>query len=118
MHIKSLLRRIHTVAKKTFFQHVGSTPIVPISAKILGIFICLILLSNFTTNFINLRLSQRQVIKLTNNVLVNQLKDLYSAAGNQYQISLYSQNRDDSIQAIEATDRKSTRLRSSHQIIS
>lgn len=94
------------MAKKTIFQHVGTTPIVPISAKILAIFICLLLLSNFTTNFINLRLSQRQVIKLTNTVLVNQLKDLYSTATNQFQISLYSQNRDESMDALAATAAK------------
>ena len=88
------------MAKRTIFQHVGKTPIVPISAKILFIFICLLLLSNFMTNFINIRLSQRQVINLTNTVLVNQLKDLYTTAGNQYQISLYSQNRDDSLKAV------------------
>lgn len=88
------------MSKRTVFQHVGKTPIVPISAKILFIFICLLLLSNFMTNFINLRLSQRQVITLTNTVLVNQLKDVYTTAGNQYQISRYSQNRDDSLKAI------------------
>jgi class 3 adenylate cyclase len=88
------------MAKRTIFQHVGKTPIVPISAKILFIFICLLLLSNFMTNFINIRLSQRQVINLTNTVLVNQLKDLYTTASNQYQISLYSQNRDDSLKAV------------------
>jgi len=88
------------MAKKTVFQHVGNTPIIPISAKILGIFICLLLLSNFMTNFINLRLSQRQVITLTNTILVNQLKDLYTTADNQYQISRYSQNPDDSLKSL------------------
>ena len=89
------------MSNKTIFQRVGKTPIIPISAKILAIFICLLLLSNFMTNFINLRLSQRQVITLTNTLLVDQLKDLYTTAGNQYQISRYSQNKDESLRTIE-----------------
>lgn len=88
------------MSRKTIFQHVGNTPIIPISAKIVTIFICLLLLSNAITNFINLRLSQKQVIELTNAVLVNQLKDMYTTAGNQYQISLYSQNRSDALKAL------------------
>ncbi|MFA6938168.1 MAG: adenylate/guanylate cyclase domain-containing protein [Treponema sp.] len=92
--------------KKTVFQHVGKTPIIPISVKILIIFICLLLMSNFATNFINLKLSQRQVINLNNTIMVNQLKDLYSTACNQYQISMYSQNHNDSLNAISESAKK------------
>ena len=77
-------------AKRTLFQHVGKTPIIPISAVILAIFLALILLSTFTTNFLTVQLFQRQVVTLTNSVLVNQLKDLYTAASNQYQVVSFS----------------------------
>ncbi len=82
------------------FQRVGDTPIIPISAKILVIFIMLLLLSNFMTNFINLSLSQRKVIQLTNEILVGKLKTLYNAADNQYQISLYAQDEASSVQSL------------------
>lgn len=91
---------------KKLIQRVGKTPIIPISAKILIIFICLLLMSNFVTNFINIRLSQRQVITLNNSIMVNQLKDLYSTASSQYQIGMYSQNHDDSLRAISESAKK------------
>ncbi|MBQ2600806.1 MAG: adenylate/guanylate cyclase domain-containing protein [Treponema sp.] len=88
------------------FQKVGKTSIVPISAKILTVFIILILLSCLSTNFITLVFTQRQTIALTNELLVYHLSDLYTNASNQYQISLYSQEREESIDSIvEAASR-------------
>ena len=89
--------------RHTFFQHAGSTPIIPISAKILTIFISLILLSNFMTNFMSLQLSQRQIINLTNTVLVDRLKELYTNAGSQYQLASFSHNTDAACKALEVT---------------
>ena len=74
------------------FQRVGNTKIVPIGLKILLIFICLILLSNLATNIITIQLSQNQIIKLNNQVMVEQLKELYNSSSNQYQIYTYSNN--------------------------
>ena len=78
------------------FSRVGKTRIIPIGLKILLIFIVLILLSNFATNYISLQLSQRQIINLNNTIMVEQLKELYSNSSNQYQIYTYSGNEDDS----------------------
>ena len=83
-----------------FFSRVGKTRIIPIGLKMLLIFICLILLSNFITNFISLQLNQRQIINLNNTIMVSQLKELYNTSSNQYQIYLYSGNRDESIDAL------------------
>ena len=76
------------MGRRSFFQKVGNTKIIPISLKIVAIFTCLLLLSNFATNCINLILNQRQIIKLNNEIMVSQLKDIYTAANNQYQIVL------------------------------
>ena len=58
------------MSRKTgFFSKVGKTRIIPIGLKILLIFICLILLSNFATNYISLQLSQRQLINLNNTIM-------------------------------------------------
>lgn len=82
------------MSKKTgLFSKVGKTRIIPIGLKILLIFICLILLSNFATNYISLQLTQRQLINLNNTIMVEQLKELYNNATNQYQIYLYTNNK-------------------------
>lgn len=90
------------LAKKKFFQYVGKTPIIPISLKILLIFIPLILMSSFMTNLISVQLSQRQVTELTNRLTVTQLKELYKTAGNQYQIYSYKKNKEDCVAALES----------------
>lgn len=92
--------------RNRFFQYVGDTPIIPISSKILLVFITLLLLSNFFTNFVNLQLNQRQIINLTNQNLVNQLKEIYTTATNQYEIYKYSQDKDESINSIIDTAKK------------
>lgn len=79
----------------------GKTPIVPISLKILVIFILMLLLSNFMTNFLSISLSERQKTALTNRLIVNQLKEMYITAGNQYQIYSYSKERDECIESLK-----------------
>jgi class 3 adenylate cyclase len=91
------------LAKKRFFQYVGDTPIIPISVKILAIFISLILMSNFMTNFISVQLSQRQVTELTNRLTVTQLKELYKNASSQYQIYSYKKNKDECLETLKNT---------------
>ena len=94
------------MAKKRFFQYVGDTPIIPISVKILAIFIPLILMSNFMTNLISVQLSQRQVTELTNRLTVTQLKELYKNASSQYQIYSYKKNKDECLDALKMTARE------------
>lgn len=85
---------------KSPFQKVGSTKIIPISLKLLMIFVSLLMLSNFATNFVNSFLSRAQIIKLNNSIMVSQLKDIYTAAGNQYQILTFTANREESVRAL------------------
>lgn len=94
------------MSKKKIFQRVGQTRIIPISFKILAIFTVLLLLSNFATNTINLILSQRQIINLNNTIMVSQLKDLFSAAGNQYQIYSFSGDRNGCIESLKNVAKK------------
>ncbi|WP_318659168.1 adenylate/guanylate cyclase domain-containing protein [Treponema sp.] len=91
------------MAKKKVFQYVGNTPIIPISVKILVIFVFLILLSNFMTNFLSIHLSEKQKTELTNQLMINQLKELYINAGNQYQIYAYSKEKDKCIESLIRT---------------
>ncbi len=95
---------------KSPFQKVGQTNIIPISLKLLVIFVSLLLLSNFATNFVNSFLSRAQIIKLNNSIMVSQLKDIYTASGNQFQILTFTGNRDDSIKALSATAKRGFEL--------
>ena len=81
--------------------------IKPISFKILTIFVCLLLLSNFATNFVNLSLSRKQLITLNNTVMVSELKDIYTAASNQYQIFTFTGDKEKSVEAIKSTAERS-----------
>ncbi|MBQ3649050.1 MAG: adenylate/guanylate cyclase domain-containing protein, partial [Treponema sp.] len=81
----------------------GKTPIIPLSARILVIFISLILMSNFMTNLISIQMTQRQVIELTNKLTVTQLKDIYKNAQNQYQVYSYKHNKNECVQAMESS---------------
>ena len=87
--------------KKGFFSKVGKTRIVPIGLKILLIFITIILLSNFATNFLSIQLSKKQIINLNNTIMVEQLKELYTNATNQFQIYNYSDDKDESLEALQ-----------------
>ncbi len=102
------------MSKKQFFQRVGDTRIIPISFKIVVIFSILLLLSNFATNTINLIMSQRQVIKLNNEIMVSRLKDLYSAAGNQYQIYSFNGERQNCINALKSVSKNGFELPKSY----
>ncbi len=90
-----------SLRKPVLFFRVGKTRVIPISLKILLVFICIILLSNFATNFISLKLSKRQIINLDNTIMVEQLKELYTNSSNQYQIFLYSSNKYDTAEAMK-----------------
>lgn len=80
--------------KKGLFSKVGNTVIIPLRIKILAIFISLIVLSNFATNFISIQFTQKEIINLNNTIMVQQLKELYTNAANQFQIYAYSGDKD------------------------
>lgn len=87
-------------AKNSLFSKVGKTRIIPLGLKILIIFITIILLSNFATNYLSIQLSKKQIINLNNTIMVEQLKELYTNATNQFQIYNYSDNKEESLEAL------------------
>ena len=87
--------------KKGLFSKVGKTRIIPLGLKILIIFITIILLSTFATNYLSIQLSKKQIINLTNTIMVEQLKELYTNATNQFQIYNYSEDKEESLNALE-----------------
>ncbi len=86
--------------RPVIFQKVGKTSIIPISAKLVFVFFIMMLLSNFSTNYINILLNQGQLVVLTNQLLIRDLKDLYSNAGNQYEIYRFSSDLDECVKTM------------------
>lgn len=82
-------------------QKVGNTWVVPVTVKILIIFVCMLLFSTLSSSFVLITLSQRQVINLTNTIMVDKLKELYSNASNQWQIYQYSQKKDECLDSLK-----------------
>lgn len=85
----------------SLFSRVGKTKIIPIGLKILLIFISIIFLSNFATNFISIQFTQREIINLNNTIMIEQLKELYNNASNQFQIYLYSGNEEEGFNSLK-----------------
>lgn len=91
--------------KGWFFFKVGNTRIIPLSVKLVSVFIVLLLLSNFVTNFINLQMNQRQITILSNKILVSQLKDIFTVTQNQYKIYEFSKDIDSALDAIQTASK-------------
>lgn len=80
---------------------VGKTKVVPISIKILAVFIVLMLLSTFASNIISSMLSQHLVSELSATILADNLKQVFITATNQFQVFKYSGDKDSSINIIK-----------------
>ena len=93
--------------KGWFFFKVGNTRIIPLSVKLVSVFIVLLLLSNFVTNFINLQMNQRQITIMSNKILVSQLKDIYTVTQNQYKTYEFSKDMEGALSAIETVSKNS-----------
>ena len=78
--------------EKILGTKISGVRVVPIATKIIALFAVFILVSNFSSNFINLTLNRGELLKLTNRLLVKDLKELYGQASNQYDIFEYSKN--------------------------
>jgi adenylate cyclase len=102
-----------SMKKGLFFLKVGKTRIIPLSVKLVSVFVVLLLLSNFATNFINLQMNQRQITILSNKILVSQLKDIYTVVQNQYKVYEFSKDIDSSLQAIEMVSRNALSYKNS-----
>ncbi|MDR0644119.1 MAG: adenylate/guanylate cyclase domain-containing protein [Treponema sp.] len=79
--------------KRGLFQKIGDTSIVPISTKIVIIVSVLLLISNFATNYLTISLVRRETMEMNSRLLSRELKEIYINAGNQYQIFLFSGNK-------------------------
>ncbi len=74
---------------------------VPVTVKIVISFALFILISNFVTNYINLVLNRTELYNLMNQLLIKDLKVMYTYCNNQWDIFQFDKNFEESIASIE-----------------
>ena len=74
------------VIETVFGRKIAGTRIFPITTKIIIIFTLFMIGSNITTNYINLVFSREEMSKLLKELLVKDLRELYSYLNNQHEI--------------------------------
>lgn len=73
-------------------KKVAGTRVVPLILKIVTVFTIFLLVSNVSTNYINLSLNQAEQIRLLNRLLIGDLSDIHVFAGNQFEIYQFDQD--------------------------
>jgi len=79
--------------KGLIFNRVGGTRVIPVSLKIIIIFVLFILVSNFASNYINMMYGRAYQMRLMKELLAKDLKDVYSFANTQYEIYQFDRDR-------------------------
>jgi len=85
-----------------FGKKIDNTRVFPVTVKIIIIFTLFILVSNFSSNYINLIFNRSEHISLMKQLLAKDLKDAYTFCDNQFEIYQYTENLDESVKAIES----------------
>jgi adenylate cyclase len=73
-------------------KKINKTRIVPLTTKIVLIFTIFILVSNLASNYINLIYNRTGMVKFIRELLIRDLKEMYTICNTQYEIFQYSNN--------------------------
>ncbi|HEX3046546.1 MAG TPA: adenylate/guanylate cyclase domain-containing protein [Bacillota bacterium] len=84
-----------------FGKKIDKTRIIPITTKIVIVFVIFILISNFASNYINLSFSRSAMIKLMRELLIKDLKEMYTFCNTQYEISSYNNNYESAVTEVQ-----------------
>jgi len=90
-----------SIIKTIIGKRVQGTRIVPVTLKITFIFAVIVLVSNLSSNYINLMLNRAELNSLLRELLVKDLRDLNTFCNNQYEIFEFLGDDKGSIQSIE-----------------
>jgi len=82
-------------------RRVGGTRVVPVTSKILFVFILIILVSNLASNYINLMFNRTELITQMKELLGKDLRDIYTFCNNQYEIFQLTRDENKSLEAIK-----------------
>ncbi|NLY75983.1 MAG: adenylate/guanylate cyclase domain-containing protein [Firmicutes bacterium] len=87
--------------KQIFGEKINKTRITPLTTKIIIIFAVFILVSNLASNYINLTYNRTGLIKFIRELLIRDLKEIYTICNTQYEIYQYNNDLQDSVVNIE-----------------
>jgi class 3 adenylate cyclase len=87
--------------ERLFGKKINKTRIMPLTTKIILIFAIFILVSNLASNYINLTFNRTEIIKYIREMLIRDLKEMYTLCNTQYDIYQYSNDYQGSVQNIE-----------------
>lgn len=82
-------------------KKVGNTRVVPVTSKILFVFILIILVSNLASNYINLMFNRTELITQMKDLLGKDLRDIYTFCNNQYEIFQLTRDEKKSLDSIK-----------------
>ncbi|HKL86680.1 MAG TPA: adenylate/guanylate cyclase domain-containing protein [Treponemataceae bacterium] len=95
------------VIERIFGKKIQGVRVTPLVLKIVFIFTVFLLVSNFVSNYINLVLNQGEQLRLMNELLIKDLKELHVFAMNQREIYLYNRDLETTLSTIEKSAEKS-----------
>ncbi|HOD13308.1 MAG: adenylate/guanylate cyclase domain-containing protein [Spirochaetes bacterium] len=84
-----------------FGKKINNTRVWPVTLKIIITFSLFILISNFSSNYINYIFNRSQLLALMNQLLTKDLKNMYAYCNDQFEIYQLDKNMEGSIDAIE-----------------
>ncbi len=84
-----------------FGKTIGGTRIVPVAFKIIVVFALFILVSNLTSNYVNLVFNRTKMVNMMRQLLAKDLKDIYVYCNNQFEIYNYNKDMKGSLSSIE-----------------
>ncbi|HOG64211.1 MAG TPA: adenylate/guanylate cyclase domain-containing protein, partial [Spirochaetota bacterium] len=97
---------VRRIFQAVFGKKIAGTRIFPITTKIIIIFTLFMIGSNITTNYINLVFSREEMSKLLKELLVKDLRELYSYLNNQHEIYRFSNDLKQVVGQIEEKSRR------------
>lgn len=99
--------------ERLFGKKINKTRIMPVTTKIIMIFTIFILVSNLASNYINLAFNRSEIVKYIREMLIRDLKEMYTLCNTQYDIYQYSNDYEGSVQNIERNARDQFKNRKS-----
>ncbi|MES0491306.1 MAG: adenylate/guanylate cyclase domain-containing protein [Leptospirales bacterium] len=89
------------INKAVLGNKINNVRVVPVATKIIITFTIIILVSNFTSNYINVMSNRVELVNLMRTVLEKDMKDMYLFANTQHEIYKINGDRSGSLEKIE-----------------
>ena len=87
-------------------KKINGVRVIPVTTKITITFTIIILVSNLSSNYINLILNRSELVSLMQDLLVKDLKEMYTYSNTQYEIFEFNGDKEGSYDAIATRGKK------------